>query len=82
MRETKTVRLSLSLVLLVAASYCIYQAHTEKKVGHNSEINSEGSCKNWYRKFCLKSGESYYPFDEGMVRCKRTWFGYMEENDV
>ena len=36
--ETKAVVVSISLILLVAAGLCIYQAQTENKVGHHSEI--------------------------------------------
>ena len=45
MRETKAVVVSVSMILLVAASFCIYQAHTEVKVGHHSEIKSQCPCK-------------------------------------
>ena len=47
MCQTKTVPVSLlfNLVLLVAASFCVYQARTENKEGHNSEIKSQGPCK-------------------------------------
>ena len=43
---TQTVPVALFVTLLVAASFCSYQAHIEKKVGRYSEIKSEGSCKN------------------------------------
>ena len=42
MCEMKAVLGSLSLNLLVAASFCVYQAHTEKKLGNHSEIKSQG----------------------------------------
>ena len=42
MCETKTIRVSLSLISLVAASFCIYQAHTEFRVEHHSEIKCQG----------------------------------------
>ena len=38
MCETKTVLVSISLIIPVAASFRINQAHTENKVGHHSEI--------------------------------------------
>ena len=57
MSKTKEVVVSISLILIVAASCCIYQAHTENKLGHHSEIKSEISCKNEYKKFCLNGGE-------------------------
>ena len=44
MCETKTV-LIVAASLLAATGLCIYQVKTEKKVGHYSEIESEGPCK-------------------------------------
>ena len=44
MCETEAVVVSISLILLVAASFCIYQAHNEKKVGHHRKIKSQGPC--------------------------------------
>ena len=57
MCETKTVLVSLPLILLIAASFCIYQTHTEKKVGHHSEIKDQGPCENVFKKYCLIGGE-------------------------
>ena len=45
MFETKAVVLSISIILLVAASFCIYQAQTENKLGHHSKIKSQGLAK-------------------------------------
>ena len=73
MCETKAVVVSISLILLVAASFCMYQAHTEKKVGHHSEIKSESSCQKEYKKYCLNGGECYQVVDEDIVGCKCTW---------
>ena len=53
MWEIKTVLLSLSLVLLAAASFCIYKGLIEKKPGHQSEIRVQGPCENEYKKYCL-----------------------------
>ena len=72
MCETKAVVLSISMFLLVGASYCIYQAHTENKVGHHSKIKSQGPCENQYKKFCLNGGECYYLVDEDIVGCNCT----------
>ena len=69
MFETKTVLIILSLILLVAAKVCIYQAHTEKKVGHHSKIKSQGPCENEYKRFCLNGGECCYLIDEDKVGC-------------
>ena len=46
MCEVKAVVASISIILLVAASFCIYQAQTENKVGHHSKIKSQGPCEN------------------------------------
>ena len=51
MCETKAVIVSISLILLVAASFCIYQAQTENEVGHHSKIKSQGPCENEYKKY-------------------------------
>ena len=74
MCETKGVVVSISLILLVAASFCIYQAHTEASVGHHGEIKSQGPCEKEYKKYCLNSDECYYRVDENFVACKCTWF--------
>ena len=55
MCETKPVVVSLSLISPV--SFCIYQAHTENKVGRLSKIKSQGPCENEYKKFCLNGGD-------------------------
>ena len=74
MCETKAVVVSKSLILLVAASFCIYQAQTENKVGHHSKIKSQGPCENEYKKFFFNGGECYYLVDEDIVGCNCTWF--------
>ena len=73
MCETKAVVVSISLILLVAASSCINQAHTENKVGHHSKIKSQSPCENEYEKYCLNGGESCNLVDEDIVGCKCTW---------
>ena len=67
MCETKAVVVSISLNVLVAANFCIHQAHTENKVGHHSKIKSQGPCENEYKKYCLNGGECYYVVDENIV---------------
>ena len=74
MCETKAAVVSILINLLVAASFCIYQAHTENKMGHHSKIKSQGPCENDYKKYCLNSGECYYLVDEDIVGCNCTWF--------
>ena len=49
MCETKAVVVSISLILLAAASFCIYQAQTENKRGHHSQIKSESPCEKEYQ---------------------------------
>ena len=74
MREIKADVVSISIILPVASSFCIYQAQTVNKVGHHSKIKSQGPCENEYRKYCLNGGECYYLVDEDIVGCNRTWF--------
>ena len=50
MFQTTAVFLSISLILLAAASFCIYQAQTENKVGQHSKIKGQGPCENQYKK--------------------------------
>ena len=71
MCETKTA-VSISVFLLVAASFFIYQAYTEYKMGHHSKIKSHGPCENEYKKYCLNGGECYYPVDEDNIGCNST----------
>ena len=73
MCETKAVVLSISLILLVAASFCIYQAHTENKVGQHTEIKSESPCEKEFKKYCMNGGECYYLVDEDILACNCTW---------
>ena len=77
---TKAVVVSISLILLVAASFCIYQAHTENKVRNHSKIKSQDPCEDEYKKYCLNVGECYYLVDEDIVGCN--YHGYLEEDDV
>ena len=72
MCETKAAVVSTSIILLEAASSCVYQAHTENKVGHHSKIKSQGPCENEYQKYCLNGGECYYLVDEDIVDCNCT----------
>ena len=73
MCETKTVVESESKILPVAASFCIYQAHTENEVEHHSKMKSQGPCENEYKKYCLNGVECYYVVDEDFVGCNCTW---------
>ena len=68
----KAILLSLSLFLPVAASFCIYQAYTGKKVRHHSKIKSQGRCANQYKKCCLNGGEHFNLNDEDIVSYKST----------
>ena len=75
MCETEAVVVSIPIILPVAASFCIYQAHTENKVGQHREIKSESSCEkeNKNKKYCLNRGECYYLVDEDIVAGNCTW---------
>ena len=72
MCATKTVVVSISIILLVTASFSIYQAHTENKVGHHNQIKSHGPCKNEYKKYCLNGSDCYHLVDEDIVGCNCT----------
>ena len=73
MCETKAAVLSISKFLLVATSFCIYQAQTENKLGHHSKIQSQGPCENEYKKYCFIGGECYYLVYEDIIGCNCTW---------
>ena len=80
MCETKAVVASISLNLLVAGNFCIYQdqAHTENKVGtteNNTIAKSKVQvlAKTSYKKYCLNGGECYYLVDENIVVCNCAW---------
>ena len=72
MCEKKAVLLSLSKFLLVAASFCIYQAHTATKVGHHSETKSQCSRENECKKYCLNSRECFYLAEDDILGCDCT----------
>ena len=71
--ETKAVVVPIPLFLLVAASFCIYQVHTENKLEHHSEIKSECPCKKEYKNYCMNGGECYYLVEKDTVACNCTW---------
>ena len=73
MCETEAVVVSISINLLVAANFCVYQAHSKIKVGQHSKIKHQGSCENEYQKYCLNGGDCYYLADEDIVGCNCTW---------
>ena len=73
MCEIEEVVVSISIILLVAASFCIYQAQTENKVGHHSKMKSQGPCENEYKKYCMNGGECNYLVEEDIVACNCTW---------
>ena len=71
MCEIKTV-ITVAALLLAATGFCIYQVKSEKKVGHHSEIKSEGPCEKEHKKYCLNGGECFYLVDEDIVACNCT----------
>ena len=73
MCETKAVVFLLSIISLVAASFCIYQTQTGNKVRHHGKIKSQGPRGNDYKKFCLNGGGCYYLVDEDIVGPNCTW---------
>ena len=73
MCETKAVVVSISLILLAAASFCRYQAHTQNKVGNHNKLKSGSPCEKEYKKYCMNGDECYYLVDEDIVACNCTW---------
>ena len=73
MCETEALVVSISITLLVAASFCIYQDHTESRVGHHSKIRGQSPCENEYKKYRFNGGECFYLVDEDIVGCNCTW---------
>ena len=73
MTETKAVVVPISIILLAAATFCIYEAHTEIKEGHHSKIKRQGHCQIEYKKFCLNDGDCYHLLYEDIVGCNCTW---------
>ena len=73
MCETKAVVVSRSRILLVAACFSIYQAHTENKLGQHSKIKSQGPSENEYKNYGLNGGEYFYLVDEVIVGFNCTW---------
>ena len=43
------------------------------KVGHQSEIKSQGPRQNEYKKYCLNAGECFRLVDEGILGCNCLW---------
>ena len=72
MCETEAVVVMISIILVVAAIFCIYQAHTENKVEHHSKIKCEGPWENVHKKYCLNGGGCYYLVDVVIVGCNCT----------
>ena len=70
MCEIKTV-IIVAALLLAATGFCIYQV--QPKVGHHSEIKSEGPCEIEYKKYCMNGGKCFYLVDDDIVACNCTW---------
>ena len=73
MCEMKTVLVSICLILLVRASFCMYCLYVDKNMGQYSEIKIQKPCENEYKKYCLNGAECYYLMVEDTVGCKCTW---------
>ena len=72
MCEIKTV-ITPAVLLLAATGFCIYQANSEKKMEHHSEIKTESRCGKQHREYCLNGGEWYYLVGEDIVGCNCAW---------
>ena len=73
MCEIKTILVSVCLILLVTASFCMYWVYPEKNVGQYSEIIIQKSFENESKKYCLNGGECSYLIDEDIVGCNCIW---------
>ena len=70
MCEIKTV-IVVAVLLLAVTGFCTYQLNP--KVGHHSEIKSEGPCEKEYKEYWMNGGECFYLVDEDIVACNCTW---------
>ena len=73
MFEIKTILVSVCLILLATASFCMYWACLEKKMGHHCKIGYQSPCKNENKKYCLNGGKCCYLIDEDIKGCNCTW---------
>ena len=67
MCEMKTVLVSLCLILLITASFCMYYVYPEKNVGQYSEFKIQNPSEKEYRKYCLNGSEGYYLIHKDIV---------------
>ena len=51
--------------------------HTDKTMGHHSEMKGQSPCENEYKKFCMEGGDCYSLSDEEFVgsNCTRLFGG-------
>ena len=70
MCQNKTTLLSVCLILLLTASFCLYQVYPEKKVGQHSEIRNKFLAKTSAR--TLNVFKCFYLVDEEIVGCNCT----------
>ena len=73
MCEMKTTLVSVCLILLVTARFCVYWLSSEEKMGQYSEKKLQNPCENEYKKYSLNSGECFHLNDEDAVGCNCTW---------
>ena len=69
----KTVLVSVCLIFLVRASFCMYWVYPAKKVRQYSEIKIQNPCENEYKKYCLNGDACYYIIDDYAVGCNCSW---------
>ena len=74
MCESKSVLVSVCLILLVTASFCKYWVYPQKKVRQYGGMKIQNLCENDYKKCCLNGGECYYLIDEDILGCNCTRF--------
>ena len=68
MCEIKTILVSVCLIILVTASFCLNCVHSEKKSGTTERTQSTKSLRRKYKDKCLNA-ECYYMLKEAIVGC-------------
>ena len=70
----KTVLVSVCLIVLVTATFCMYWVYPEKNVGQHRGIKVQNPCEIEYKKYCFNGSECYYLIDEDIVGRNCTLF--------
>ena len=68
----KTILVSICLILLVTASFCMCWVYPEKKLGEYSGNRLQKPCEKEHKDQCLND-ECYYLLQEDIVGCNCSW---------